>query len=91
MYLKNLITKSWDESEPEPGTPVPFNIHEQDRSMIRNIIVEAIIQAPELIKSIARYFRHSQPIGKILTRSTLFLQNATDGMRTHDHKTRFSG
>lgn len=50
IYLKNLIAQSWVESEPEAGGPIPFNIHEQDRGMIRNSIVEAIIHAPELIR-----------------------------------------
>lgn len=46
MYLKNVLTKSWQEKEVEnPGDPVPFSIHEQDRQQIRDNIVEAIIHA----------------------------------------------
>lgn len=50
IYLKNLITQSWAEPDHEPGAVIPFSIHEQDRSMIRNLIVEAIIHAPDLIR-----------------------------------------
>ncbi|XP_072930858.1 importin-7 [Epargyreus clarus] len=50
VYLKNLITTGWKEKDAEDGEPIPFNIHEQDRAMIRDIIVEAIVQAPEIIR-----------------------------------------
>jgi importin-7 len=50
IYLKNLITTNWQESETEPGQPVPFSIHEQDRAMIRDNIVEAIVHAPDIIR-----------------------------------------
>ena len=50
--MKNLITQNWTEPEHEPGSQVPFSIHEQDRSTIRNLIVEAIIHAPELLRSV---------------------------------------
>ncbi|KAL4717791.1 hypothetical protein ACJJTC_000940 [Scirpophaga incertulas] len=50
VYLKNLIASGWQEKEPEEGEPIPFNIHEQDRAMIRDMIVDAIIQAPDIIR-----------------------------------------
>ncbi|KAL0851769.1 hypothetical protein ABMA28_000081 [Loxostege sticticalis] len=50
VYLKNLITSGWQEKEPEEGEPIPFSIHEQDRAMIRDIIVDAIVQAPDIIR-----------------------------------------
>ncbi|XP_032527964.1 importin-7 [Danaus plexippus] len=50
VYLKNLVTSGWLEKEAEDGEPIPFSIHEQDRAMIRDIIVDAIVQAPDIIK-----------------------------------------
>lgn len=50
VYLKNMINTKW-EKEHEEGKPVQFTIHEQDRAMIRDAIVDAIVQAPDVIKS----------------------------------------
>lgn len=50
VYLKNLVTKEWHEKELEEGEPIPFHIHEQDRAMVRDIIVEAIVQAPDMLR-----------------------------------------
>jgi len=51
IYLKNMCTQFWQDREAEnPGDPVPFNIHEQDRLTIRNNVIEAIIHAPEPIR-----------------------------------------
>lgn len=50
VYLKNLITSGWQEKEPEEGEPIQFSIHEQDRAMIRDMIVDAIVQAPDMIR-----------------------------------------
>ena len=49
IYLKNLVTSSWADREPENGV-MPFSIHEQDRGMIRESIVEAIVLAPDIIR-----------------------------------------
>uniref|UniRef100_A0A2M3Z0I5 Putative nuclear transport receptor ranbp7/ranbp8 importin beta superfamily n=1 Tax=Anopheles braziliensis TaxID=58242 RepID=A0A2M3Z0I5_9DIPT len=47
IYLKNLINSSWQDREAEgPGQPIPFAIHEQDRAMVRDSIVEAIVHVP---------------------------------------------
>lgn len=51
VYLKNMITQSWVEKEIEAGVPMPFSVHEQDRGLIRDAIVEAVIHSPEIIKS----------------------------------------
>ncbi|XKL59631.1 hypothetical protein PGB90_000647 [Kerria lacca] len=82
IYLKNLITQSWIESEPEPGAPIPFNIHEQDRGMIRNSIVEAIIHAPELIRlqltvCVNSIIKHDFPgrWTQIVDKISIYLQN----------------
>ncbi|XP_035455973.1 importin-7 isoform X2 [Spodoptera frugiperda] len=50
VYLKNLVSSGWQDKEPEDGEPIPFSIHEQDRCMVRDIIVDAIIQAPDIIR-----------------------------------------
>lgn len=50
IYLKNLITQSWQDREIEPGKPLIFSIHEQDRSLIRDSIVDAVVHAPDLIR-----------------------------------------
>ncbi|XP_061718517.1 importin-7 isoform X2 [Cydia pomonella] len=50
VYLKNLITSGWQEKEPEDNEPLPFSIHEQDQAMIRDSIVDAITQAPDIIR-----------------------------------------
>lgn len=50
VYLKNMVTQNWQEREAEPGQPLPFHIHEQDRAMIRDAIVDAMVLAPELVR-----------------------------------------
>uniref|UniRef100_A0A914X6W2 Importin N-terminal domain-containing protein n=1 Tax=Plectus sambesii TaxID=2011161 RepID=A0A914X6W2_9BILA len=51
IFLKNLIIRFWDKEEAEEGSdPVAFTIHEQDRHIIRENIVEAIIHSPEPIR-----------------------------------------
>lgn len=50
IYLKNLITSNWQDREVEVGQPIVFSIHEQDRAMIRDSIVEAIVLAPEMVR-----------------------------------------
>ncbi|XP_064603784.1 importin-7-like [Liolophura sinensis] len=51
IYLKNMVTQFWQDREAEtPGEAVPFNVHEHDRHTIRQNIVEAIIQSPEVIR-----------------------------------------
>lgn len=51
IYLKNLISQSWQEKEVESGQPLPFTLHEQDRALIRDSIVDAVVHAPELIRT----------------------------------------
>ncbi|XP_078669832.1 importin-7-like isoform X1 [Branchiostoma floridae x Branchiostoma belcheri] len=50
IYLKNMISQYWHERHSNVGEPLAFNIHEQDRTLIRNNLVEAIIQAPDLVR-----------------------------------------
>ncbi|KAF7268557.1 importin-7 msk [Rhynchophorus ferrugineus] len=51
IYLKNLVTNSWQDREAEAGQPVPFALHEQDRALIRDSIVDAVVHAPDLIRT----------------------------------------
>ncbi|KAJ8957541.1 hypothetical protein NQ318_020580 [Aromia moschata] len=46
IYLKNLIATSWQDREAEAGQPMPFALHEQDRALIRDSIVDAVVHAP---------------------------------------------
>ncbi|XP_004932830.1 importin-7 isoform X2 [Bombyx mandarina] len=82
VYLKNLITSGWQDKEREEGEPIPFNIHEQDRAMIRDIIVEAIVQAPEIIRvqlcvCLKTIIKHDFPERwtQIVDKIHIFLQN----------------
>ena len=51
IYLKNLVSGSWQDREADtPGAPVPFAVHEQDRAVIRDNIVDAVVRSPDIIK-----------------------------------------
>ncbi|MEE6498745.1 hypothetical protein FKM82_003220 [Ascaphus truei] len=50
IYLKNMITQYWPDREATPGELPPHTIPEEDRHFIRENIVEAIIQSPDLIR-----------------------------------------
>ena len=64
------MSTNWKEREPDaPGAPVPFSIHEQDRAVIRDNIVEAVVHAPDIIRLILMYF---EEIGIVLSRYSLF-------------------
>ncbi|XP_050295459.1 importin-7 [Anthonomus grandis grandis] len=51
IYLKNLVLSNWQDREAENGQPVPFALHEQDRALIRDSIVDAVVHAPDLIRT----------------------------------------
>jgi hypothetical protein len=55
IYLKNFITTNWADKETDNGS-LEFNIHEQDRAMIRDAIVDAVVHAPELIRQVTIKF-----------------------------------
>uniref|UniRef100_UPI00358E494A importin-7-like isoform X2 n=1 Tax=Myxine glutinosa TaxID=7769 RepID=UPI00358E494A len=66
IYLKNMITHFWPDREAPRGEIMPFNIHENDRQKIRDQIMEAIIEAPELIRvqlttCVGRIIKHDYP------------------------------
>jgi len=54
IYLKNLITSHWDESADQQSRkdqqPKVSVITDQDRHVIRETIVEAVINSPEVIR-----------------------------------------
>ncbi|XP_034942293.1 importin-7 [Chelonus insularis] len=81
IYLKNLIITNWVDREPENGVQ-PFSIHEQDRAMIRDAIVDAVVHAPELIRvqlatCISNIVKHDFPgrWTQIVDKITIYLQN----------------
>ena len=42
-----MVTRYWDEKGRENlSEPIPFNIHEKDKAIIRQNIVNAVITAP---------------------------------------------
>ena len=52
IYLKNMISQCWrdkDERNCVAGE-TPFVISNEDKSLIRNHIIEAIIHSPDLIR-----------------------------------------
>ena len=50
IYLKNMITQYWKDAEYEQGDSIPFHIHEQDRAIIRESIIDAVVHAPDLVR-----------------------------------------
>lgn len=52
IYLKNFITQNWQDREQKAGTPLIFSIHEQDRAMIRDGIIDAVVMSPQNIRYI---------------------------------------
>ena len=49
IYLKNRVTQNWQESKVDAGQPQVFQIYEQDRAMICDEIVGAMIHASKLV------------------------------------------
>lgn len=47
IYLKNLIISSWEVRERENlNDPIPFCIHEMDKAVLRQNVVNAVIASP---------------------------------------------
>ena len=44
-----MVTQNWQESKVDAGQPKVFHIHEQDRAMICDEIVGAMIHASKLV------------------------------------------
>ncbi|XP_055346822.1 importin-8-like [Paramacrobiotus metropolitanus] len=58
IYLKNYISHNWDdpteiqiERAREKGEPAPFSIHEQDRAVLRDGVLEATIECAEVLRT----------------------------------------
>ncbi|KRX84010.1 Importin-7 [Trichinella sp. T6] len=70
IYFKNMVMTYWDESPSEvvhgSTTGLMFTIHEQDRHIIRQNIIEAIVKSVEVI----RYSRNinRQPIADVMVK-----------------------
>ncbi|KAL7049000.1 hypothetical protein ACKWTF_003564 [Chironomus riparius] len=82
VYLKNTITNSWEDREIEAGQQLVFSIHEQDRAMIRDSIVDAIVLAPEPIRvqlcvCINNIIKHDFPHRwtQVVDKISIYLQN----------------
>lgn len=51
IYLKKMVCQFWEQKEPATVTePVPFFIHEQDKQVIRDNVVEAVITTPQPVR-----------------------------------------
>ncbi|XP_067928154.1 importin-7-like [Watersipora subatra] len=52
VYLKNMVTRYWEMKERENlNDPIPFSIHEMDKVVIRENIVNGVITAPLPIRT----------------------------------------
>jgi hypothetical protein len=52
IYLKNMVNQYWPELKPlKPSEPQPFCLHEQDKSTVRENLIEAIIHSPDPIRA----------------------------------------
>jgi len=83
IYLKNMVSGSWVNREAEtPGAPIPFSVHEQDRAVIRDNIVDAVVMAPDIIRiqlgvCVSQIVKHDFPERwpQIVDKVSLYLQN----------------
>lgn len=82
IYLKNTIMQSWQDQEVDPNQPLVFSIHEQDRAMVRDSIVDAIVLAPEPIRvqlcvCINNIIKHDFPNRwtQVVDKISIYLQN----------------
>ena len=51
IYLKNAVIHDWEAKEVAAGQPLEFSIHEQDKAIIRESIVDAVVLAPDNLRS----------------------------------------
>ncbi|KAJ8967073.1 hypothetical protein NQ317_018654 [Molorchus minor] len=49
--LDQAISTSWQDRRPKLARHCPFALHEQDRALIRDSIVDAVVHAPDLIRT----------------------------------------
>ena len=77
------VSGSWVNREAEtPGAPIPFSVHEQDRAVIRDNIVDAVVMAPDIIRiqlgvCVSQIVKHDFPERwpQIVDKVSLYLQN----------------
>lgn len=50
IYLKNAVVRDWEEKEVPAGQQLQFSIHEQDKALIRESIVDAVVLAPDNLR-----------------------------------------
>lgn len=50
IFMKNFISRNWQEKDGD-GAQIEFSIHEQDRTLVRNNIIESLIQSPEMLNN----------------------------------------
>lgn len=82
IYLKREIESHWIEKEAEPGQTLPFTIHEQDRSLIREAIIDAVVHSPDVIRTqlaqcVSIIVKHDFPgrWTQIVDKISIYLQN----------------
>lgn len=51
IYFKNMVTNYWEENFKTSEENLQFAIHENDKTFIRGVIVEAICRTPKLLRS----------------------------------------
>lgn len=73
VYLKNMVTRYWESKERDNlNEPIPFSIHELDKTVIRANIVGAVISAPLPIRYVVIYWFESY--GLTIYSTTVFCQ-----------------
>ena len=71
-----------DREPDSPGAPIPFSVHEQDRALIRDNIIEAVVRAPDIIRiqlavCVSQIVKHDFPgrWPQIVDKVSIYLQN----------------
>lgn len=82
VYLKNSVNTDWQDKEADGTGVIAFSIHEQDRAMVRDSIVEAIVLTPETISSnlaicVFNIIKHDFPgrWTQVVDKISIYLQN----------------
>lgn len=50
LRLNKFITSTWEKKVSEESDPIKFSTHKQCKAAIKNLIVDAIVQVPDIIK-----------------------------------------
>ncbi|UYV79303.1 IPO7 [Cordylochernes scorpioides] len=82
IYLKNMVIASY-QADSGKSPPTDYPLHEQDRAMLRESIVDAVVQAPDLIKTqlaiivfsmVQHEFPHKWP--QVVEKISMYLQSS---------------